>query len=205
MIHVEQQPEPADFDAKVRNPGRIFLEHNPSPSGKDWNRNSYWSRCSNQLYAAYGGICAYTGEWFSKTSSIVSVDHFYPKSQYQDLAYEWSNYRLTTQRLNNYKGDRVVLDPFRIKNGDLTIDFPSCLIKPRIDMFPVEKSLASLTIKILHLNDEDFVNNRLEIVMNFAHGNISQEFLAQKYPFIESELRRQNLFDTVGERLKSLI
>lgn len=205
MIHVEQQPEPDDFDANVRKPGHHFLEHNPSPSGKDWSRNSFWSRCSNQLYVAYGGICAYTGEWFSKTSSTVSVDHFYPKSAYQELAYEWSNYRLTTQRMNSYKGDKIVLDPFKIENGDLTIDFPSCLIKPRDGMTPAAKSKVSLTIKILHLNDEDLVNNRLEIVMDFAQGNINQIFLEKRYPFIEFELRRQNLFDTVGSRFKSLI
>ena len=204
MIHVEQQPEPSDFDAKVRIPGHLFLARTPFPKSRDWNRNSYWSRCSDQLYVAYGGICAYTGEWFSKTSSPLSVDHFYPKSTHQELAYEWSNYRLTTQRMNSFKSDKIVLDPFEIKDGELIIDFPSCLIKPSADMTPARKSKALATIDILHLNQEELVNNRFEIVMNYVARNISRAFLEKKYPFIASELRRQNLFDTIGVRFKSL-
>ena len=204
MIHVEQQPEPSDFDAKVRIPGHLFLERTPFPKSRDWNRNAYWSRCSDQLYVAYGGLCAYTGEWFSKTSSLLSVDHFYPKSTHQELAYEWSNYRLTTQRMNSFKSDKIVLDPFEIKDGELIIDFPSCLIKPNADMTPARKSKALATIDILHLNQEELVNNRFEIVMNYVARNISRVFLEKKYPFIASELRRQNLFDTIGARFKSL-
>ena len=205
MIHVEPKPEPDNFNENVRVPGNHFLECNPSPKGKEWNRHAYWSRCSEQLYTAYNGVCAYTGEWFSRSSSTPSVDHFYPKSTHQELAYEWSNYRLTTQRMNGYKGDKIVLDPFKIENGDLTIDFPSCLIKPGAGMTPAAKSKALLTIKILHLNDEEMINNRLEIIMDYANGNINRVFLEKRYPFIESELKRQDLFDTVGERFKSLI
>ena len=204
MIHVDLKPEPSDFDAKVRIPGNRFLAYNPSPKNKDWSKHSYWTRCSDQLYISYGGICAYTGEWFSKASSPVSVDHFYPKSQHQELAYEWSNYRLTTQRMNGYKGDKIILDPFAVENGVLIMDVTSCLIKPSISLTPAIKSKASFTIKILHLNDEDLVNIRFEILMDYVHGDINRVFLARRYPFIESELRRQNLLDTIGGRIKSL-
>ena len=204
MIHVDQKDEPKDFDANVRKPGNDFLEHNPSPKSKDWKRHSYWSRCSDQLYSLYDGICAYSGEWFSKSSSTPSVDHFYPKSTYPELAYEWGNYRLTTQRMNSYKADKIILDPFKIKNGDLTIDFPSCLIKPNTTMSPGEKNKALLTIRVLHLNDEEMVTHRLAIIMDYASGNINRVFLGKRYPFIESELNRQNLLDTVGTRFKSL-
>jgi len=205
MIHVDLKPEPDDFDVNVRKPGNIFLKYNHSPKSKDWSRHAYWSRCSNQLYTAYNGICAYTGEWFSNSSTTPSVDHFYPKSEHMELAYEWNNYRLTTQRINSYKGNKIVLDPFVIKNGDLTIDFPSCLVKPSVTMTPAEKSKALSTIEILHLNDEEMVNNRLAIVLDYASGNINRLFLEKRYPFIESELKRQDLFDTVGERFKSFV
>lgn len=204
MIHVDPKPEPDDFDAKVRIPGNNFLKHNRSPKSKDWNHHSYWSHCSNQLYIAYNGICAYTGEWFSNTSSAPSVDHFYPKSEHMELAYEWSNYRLTTQRTNSYKGNKIVLDPFVIKNGDLTIEFPSCLVKPNKRMTPAEKSKAWSTIEILHLNDEEMADNRHSIIMEYIQGNINRQFLKKRYPFIEYELERQELLDTVGERFKPL-
>ena len=203
MIHVEQKAEPDDFDSKVRIPGNNFLERTPSPKGKQWNKHSYWKHCSDQLYISYNGVCAYTGEWFSKSSSIASVDHFYPKSTHPEFAYEWSNYRLTTQLMNTYKGDKVVLDPFEINNGDLILDFPSCMVKPQNNMSPAAKSKALFTIKTLHLNDEEMINHRLEILLDFIAGNINRLYLAKRYPFIESELNRQNLFDTVGERFKS--
>ena len=119
MIHIDLRPEPLDFDVRVRQPGNAFLSANPTPNSKQWSKNNFWSRCSLQLYQAYGGVCAYCGEWFSRTTAQVSVDHFYPKSSHQEKAYEWDNYRLTTQVMNGYKGDKIVLDPFEIKNGDL--------------------------------------------------------------------------------------
>ncbi len=202
MIHIDLQPEPLDFDVRVRQPGNAFLSAHPSPNSKQWRTNNFWSRCSSQLYQAYGGICAYCGEWFSRTTSQVSVDHFYPKSSHQEKAYEWDNYRLTTQVMNGYKGDKIILDPFEISNGDLVLDFPSCLVKPRRDMTPAEKSKAKFTIQILHLNDEDQANRRLEIVMEYIGGNVSRAFLESKYPFIAEELNRQNLYDRIKEIIK---
>ena len=178
MIHVDLKPEPADFDVRVRQPGNAFLNTTPTPNSKQWSKNNHWSRCSAQLYQAYGGVCAYSGEWFSRTTASVSVDHFYPKSSHQEMAYEWDNYRLTTQVMNGYKGDKIVLDPFEIKNGVLA------------------------TIQILHLNDEDQANRRCEIVMEYICGNISQAFLKSKYPFIAEELQRQDLYEKIKEIIK---
>ncbi len=202
MIHIDLQPEPLDFDVRIRQPGNAFLSTHPTPNSKQWRTNNFWSRCNLQLYQAYGGICAYCGEWFSRTTSQVSVDHFYPKSSHQEKAYEWDNYRLTTQVMNGYKGDKIILDPFEISNGDLVLDFPSCLVKPRRDMTPAEKSKAKFTIQILHLNDEDQANRRLEIVMEYIGGNVSRTFLESKYPFIAEELNRQNLYDRIKEIIK---
>ena len=109
---------------------------------------------------------------------------------------------MTTQVMNGYKGDKIVLDPFEIKNGNLVIDFPSCLVKPRKSMTPAEKSKAKSTIQILHLNDKDQANRRCEIVMEYIGGHISQTFLESKYPFIAEELKRQNLYEEIKEILK---
>ncbi len=202
MIHVDLQPEPADFDVRVRQPGHAFLSRFPAPSSSQWSKNNYWSRCSLQLYQAYGGVCAYSGEWFSRTTTAVSVDHFYPKSTHQEKAYEWDNYRLTTQVMNGYKGDKIILDPFEIQDGDFILDFPSCLVKPRSNMSPVEKSKARATIQILHLNDEEQADRRCEIIMEYISGNISRRFLEAKYPFIAEELGRQGLYEGIKEIIK---
>lgn len=202
MIHVALQPEPADFDIRVRQPGNAFLSTCPNPTSKQWSKNNFWNRISSELYTAYRGICAYSGQWFSRTTSQVSVDHYYPKSTHQELAYEWDNYRLTTQVMNNYKGNKIVLDPFSIQNGDLTIDFPSCLVKPRKGMSPAEKSKAKSTIQILHLNDEDQASQRCSIIMEYISGAIKKPHLEAKYPFIAEELERQNLYETIKEMMK---
>ena len=39
--------------------------------------------------------------------------------------------------------------------------------------------------------------------MLYLPRKVLRLYLAKHYPFIESELNRQNLFDTVGERFKS--
>ncbi len=202
MIHVDLKPEPADFDVRVRQPGNSFLGQYPNPKSKQWRDNNYWSRCNQQLYKSYGGICAYSGEWFSKTTSSASVDHFYPKSLYPEKAYEWDNYRLTTSVMNVYKGNKIVLDPFEIQNGDLELDFPSCLVKPRKDMTSSERSKALSTIQTLHLNDEEQANRRCEIIMEYIHGDVSRSFLENKYPFIAEELNRQNLYSKIKVIIK---
>lgn len=202
MIHVDLMPEPEDFDARVRQPGHIFLQNNPHPNSKLWSKNNYWNRCSDQLYEAYKGICAYSGMWFSRINNMTSVDHFYPKSTHQEKAYEWDNYRLTTQTMNGYKGDKIVLDPFEIKNGDLIIDFPSCLVKPRVTMTPAEKSKALSTISILRLNNEEAVNQRLGIILEYITNNITRTYLESKYPFIAEELERQDLYEQIKIMIK---
>ena len=200
MIHVDLMPEPPDFDSKVRQPGIAFLHAHPNSLGS--NMIKYWRKCSNQLYSAYRGICAYTGLWFSPADTPVSVDHYYPKSKCPQKAYEWDNYRLTTQIMNTYKGDKIVLDPFVIENGDIVLDFPSCLVKPRKSMTPEEKDRAMDTIKILRLNDEEQANRRCEILLLYISGNISRSVLETKYPFIAQELERQGLYDKIHKIMK---
>lgn len=202
MIHIDIQPEPKSFNEEVRQPGKAFLKKCPHPSGDDWKRNRYWNRCSDELYTAYGGICAYTGQWFSKSVSTVSVDHFLPKSRYPDQAYEWKNYRLTYQMMNSFKGDKITLDPFKLRNGDIVLDIPSCLVKPSSATTAEFKKTAWFTINTLHLNHEIQVAHRFEVISNYAAGYVSKRFLEQKYPFIAMEMERQNMYGRIKDILK---
>ena len=38
MIHIDLQPEPADFDIRVRQPGNAFLSRIPIPTSKQWGK-----------------------------------------------------------------------------------------------------------------------------------------------------------------------
>jgi len=63
MIHVAAQPEPASFDAAVRQKGLAWLKmrgialDQPLPSGTAID--PCWRLCLDDLYASYAGCCAY--------------------------------------------------------------------------------------------------------------------------------------------------
>jgi hypothetical protein len=194
MIHIDRQPEPPEFDSKVRQPGLQFLKTCPEPTAKKWKGHNFWKRANDDLYGAYSGVCAYTGEWFSRTPSVTSVDHFLPKSKAPCLAYEWSNYRLTTQKANNNKDNHIIIDPFDVQLGWFTLEIPSCLIVPGENLAPETKKQVEFTLDILKLNSDDgYVERRHETIRDYINGEISFPFLQRQFPFIASELERKNL------------
>jgi len=197
MIQVAQQPEPPNFDALVRQPGTRFLAVNPHPTRDEWKGRDYWRHISDQLYSVYKGICAYLGEWFSKPAK--SVDHFIPKSVAPTLAYEWGNYRLTSTLINNYKdNDTNIVDPFTVQLGWFVLDLPSCLIKPGTSLSSSIMSMVTNTINVLKLNDnDDLVQNRCNILKEYANGDVAFIFLRNHYPYIAAELERQGAVETV--------
>jgi len=204
VIRVVIQTEPASFDENVRKPGQIFLTSRPNPTGSDWGRHRYWKEASEDLYNLYGGICAYTGVWFSKAQTSVSVDHFLPKSCYPHLAYEWSNYRLTTQKINETKGDKVgLIDPFEVCSGWFVLDLPSCLIKSGVHLEPPQKASVDFTIKQLKLNDDDeHVQYRCDVILSYVAGEITQRYMWKKYPYIAHEISRQGMWDDVASMFR---
>lgn len=185
------QPEPADFEVKVRTPGRAFLRHVPHPSTKQFNKNNHWKECLPQLYTAYAGICAYSACWLPMESS---VDHFVPKTVDPNLAYEWSNYRLSSLRLNSYKGDHIdVLDPFHILHDWFALNFTNFLIEPNAGLVPQIEAEVRRTIEVLRLNSDDvLVNLRFKIVRDYAKERVNFDYLKTYYPFIAYELDRQD-------------
>ncbi|MDR1922820.1 MAG: hypothetical protein LBQ66_00480 [Planctomycetaceae bacterium] len=218
MIQITEQPEPSHFDKKVRQPGLVFLRECPKPRPKDWSKHDYWRKISDDLYERYKGICAYTGMMFitrrgksannNSDNAHRSVDHFRPKSRCPLLAYEWNNYRLTTQKTNRHKADDDnIIDPFLVQPEWFNLDIPTCLIKAGTNVSDEERSQIEYTINVLKLNDDDeYVANRHDILCLYINQEIPLEDLTAKYPFIASELQRQNLTDiaTLNTRFKTL-
>ncbi|MDR2705011.1 MAG: hypothetical protein LBC02_04450 [Planctomycetaceae bacterium] len=196
MIRVTQQPEPTCFDSKVRQLGQSFLQNCPSPHGKEWRNHDYWQKVHKDLYKVYNGRCAYTGMWFSAVDRL-SVDHFRPKSICPDLAYEWSNYRLTTQKTNAYKANHDdIIDPFSVQPEWFILEIPTCLINVGNNVSISERTKIEHTINVLKLNDDnEYVESRKEIILSYIAGAISLNNMNEKYPFIACELQRQNLTD----------
>ncbi len=198
MISVQLQPEPPDFEAKVRQPGKEFLRKHPKAKKLD----SYWREIIPDLWRAYSGVCAYSCHWFPPLGGE-SVDHFIPKSEKPHLAYEWSNYRLATQKLNNRKGAATdIVDPFTINGDWFLLVFPAMLVKPNSSLADTAKRKVQNTINILKLNDEAIVNLRLSYVLEYCDGDITLKGLQKKAPFIARELIRQSLTETVRDMMK---
>ncbi|MHB8103596.1 MAG: HNH endonuclease [Methanosarcina sp.] len=194
MIPIIQQPEPSDFSIEVRIPGTQFLSTTPSPNKKQWNNNNYWKHCSQNLYRAYEGICAYTGIWISKSSA--TVDHFIPKSNAPHLAYEWTNYRLSCDKANSNKSNVDILDPFQIHYDWFLLGFPSLLVIPNRTLSRSDYSKVDKTINILRLNNECFVEDRLHWLMEYIL-NSDFDFLKRHAPFVAYELQRQDLVTAI--------
>lgn len=205
MIKVIQQEELVLFEEKVRIPGQAFLMKVPNPTANQWKSHNYWGIINSDFYKCYSGICAYTGMWFSLSSNDASVDHFMPKAHYPSLAYEWNNYRLTTIKTNRKKGAKIIVDPFAIENGWFILDIPSYLVKCSSELSEEQKRLVEYTIEVLELNsDDNMVQERLNIIKDYSQGHIDFDFLQRRYPFIASELSRQNLKENIGDYIKTI-
>lgn len=107
MIPVKLQPEPDDFDKKVRQPGQTWLaDHGIAPDApppKAADLPNYWIRSNKQLWDAYSGVCAYLAIYFEWVTGAATTDHFVAKSKHAGDAYEWVNYRLSCLGPNRKK------------------------------------------------------------------------------------------------------
>ena len=203
MIPISLKPEPPNFDAIVRKPGLAFLKNHPQPNNRQFSKKNYWRNISSELHNAYQRVCAYTCSFIADGGT---VDHFLPKTTNPELAYEWSNYRLSSPRANNYKANEInLIDPINMDLGLFTIDFPSCLIKVNDNFSTEVKEKAKNTISVLRLNDDDhFVQTRCNIMLEYANNEVTLDFLRRRYPFLASEIIRQGIQDKVGEIFKSI-
>ncbi|HET9184386.1 MAG TPA: hypothetical protein VFP59_19870 [Candidatus Angelobacter sp.] len=201
MIHIDEQTEPAKFNARVRIRGRRFIDQNPDPTPKQWRTHQYWREIGSELHDAYGGICAYSCHWIPYDTGADTVEHFRPKDRYPADAYEWSNYRLVCATLNGRKGIyEDVLDPFALQNGWFTLDFPSMLVKPNGALKPQERQAVQVTIDRLGLNDESTcLKSRAKWLKDYCDNHISLEYLRKHAPFIVAELERQSILDRIRE------
>jgi hypothetical protein len=191
MIQVVEQPEYPGFNAEVRVPGAAFLANNPNPTSDQFKKKNFWQKASKELHAAYSGVCAYTAIYLPDQGS---VDHFFPKTTHPQLAYEWSNYRLASGRVNSRKGNQAnILDPFEVQNDWFFLDIPACLLRANPNLPKPLRTRISGTINSLGLNDENYADERCNILVLFAGAHVSCDFLQQRYPFLAKELTRQQL------------
>ena len=201
MRHVIAQPEPGNFDRVVRQPGNAHIAE-LRRSGARLRFRPFWNAVYDEFHKAYGGLCAYTCFYLPMRAT---VDHFRPKSAFPKLAYEWDNYRLSSPRTNQFKSNRDgILDPFSIVNGLFALELPSCMVLVRKGLAPNLAARAAYTIKVLKLNDDDYlVQRRVELVKDFVEGEITRAHLRKMNPFIFDEISRQGLWSSVSRLIRT--
>ena len=201
MIPVRCAPEPANFDAEVRQPGNTWLQNNPN--AKPSKFEPYWTKCIPDLALAYNHICAYLAIYFDRPLGADSVDHFIPKSDLlrgRLLAYEWRNYRLCCIGENRKKGTKILpLDPFTMQPESFFIDFSDGRIYPNPAKSIVYQKKCQKTIDILKLDEQDCRGMRKNFFDLYAHGDVSANYMLHHAPFVWQEICRQGLQRTAVE------
>lgn len=216
MIRLILAPEPASFDDKVRKPGQnvlALLARKPLPhklpgpqlsatkkvAGKSVPKQvadfPYWTRCLDELHAAYHGICAYYCYRVERTSGP-GVDHLVAKSNPTDpsLAYEWSNFRLACAYANTCKNQYPdVLDPCTIEDGWFELNVVTLLLSPSPKLNDPEKSQVLASIARLKMNEARALETRQHAMAHFRRGRATLDFLDYDHPLLAKELRRQGI------------
>lgn len=198
MIHVDAMPEPATFDAEVRQKGLALLYKegiDPSlPLPPNTQLNPFWRACLDDLYKSYQGTCAYLSVFFERASGGGSVDHFIAKSKRADLAYEWNNYRLACANMNSRKRDYGdVLDPFHVHDGWFRLELVSGRIYSNPELSEQLRQDVAATIQRLGLDDFKNREMRARHYQDYRDNLYGEKFLKNRSPFVWYEAKRQGL------------
>jgi len=95
MIRFARVPEPAEFERQVRQPGRAWLAAHPEAR----KLPPLWGPFKFQLATGFLGLCAYS----ALCEPVGCVDHYLSSKNHRHLAYEWSNYRYSSEWINKSK------------------------------------------------------------------------------------------------------
>ncbi|OSM02200.1 hypothetical protein [Magnetofaba australis] len=198
MIPVVAQPEPAEFDAQVRQPGLAQLVRDNVPANgpppKNYKFKATWQGIWNRvLWDTYSGTCAYLAIYFEFATGASSTDHFIPKSLSAGLAYEWDNYRLSSLAPNRRKNARTILDPFTMQAGTFHLNLMTGEIYPNPQLLRPVLQLALTTISALGLDDADCRRMRVKHYDEYLSHKVSRPYFQEHSPFVYYEADRQGL------------
>jgi len=214
VIPVALAPEPADFDAKVRQPGLSAIDELVGRSPRSRRRGPrrraiaaregeipaeafppFWRAALDDMLECYERRCAYLAMYIPHATGSPTVDHVAPKSYAWQLVYEWSNYRLCTSIINAKKGALLdLVDPFEVQPGWFELNLNTFHVV-RGQTAPTSKH-AKIDATLPVLNLRPCWKEREEYVYRYRLGpkpqkGIDLPFLEDRAPFIAAELRRQ--------------
>jgi uncharacterized protein (TIGR02646 family) len=196
VIPIILQPEPQDFDVKVRQKGLDWFTSKgidtDKPLPKGVKPSAFWTACIPELRVSYNHICAYVCIRIEEVTGFATVEHFKPKSKYPKLVYEWSNYLLVCGVMNGHKSDyEEVLDPFRLAPNTFWLNLMDGKIRPNPSLSDTDSKLALSTIKRLKLDKPECDKLRLHYWDKYVRGQIDKAMLQEYSPFVYLEAQRQ--------------
>jgi len=188
MKRFQPTAEPADFNARCREPGLLWLQQNP-----EYDRpRDYWSQFENDLRNAFSELCAYCVMLVNKGV----VDHFVPIAQLKQQqrhaeAWEWSNFRYAESYFNQKKHSHAVLDPFLVEDDWFEILLPSLQLRLTERVPRQYRALAEFTVKRLGLDHSEVVlRYRRVFFEEWQQGRMQIDTLERYAPLIAAAIRR---------------
>ncbi len=194
MIRVERVPEPAGFDAKVRQPGNAWLRANPRAR----RPKAFWTPFKCFLADGFRDLCGYSAMY----EPVGTVDHFVSYRSDPSQTYEWSNYRFAAQWINSCKQtlDSKVLDPFEVEDGWFEIILPSLQLVITDKVPAAMRERAQTTLKKLHLRDDErVIRQRRSWYTQYQEGKLSLQGLDERAPLIARAVRKQQRTRSPGQ------
>lgn len=181
MIRVAKVPKPTQFEKKAGQPGKRWLEDNPTSTQRP---PAYWNDFTADLSAGFGGLCGYAA-MLDPTGG--TVDHYLSYKNHRHLAYEWGNYRFASGTLNSSKktADDTVLDPFEVQPGWFEILLPSLQMRITSAVPGALRPKAEFTLKRLKLRDgERILRWRQSWYDMYKRGGLTLDELRRVAPLI---------------------
>jgi len=192
VIPVAQKPKPANFREQVAIPGAKAIAD--YKAGAIAELPALWRKCLDDLRVAYRNVCAYSGLHIPEVTGADSVEHFAPKSDAVDRAYDWSNYRLVCRLLNSRKREfQDVLDPFLVGYGWFVLNLVTMTIAPAKHLPDALREQVQDTIDRLKLDDAECCRGRMDYYELYRTKDLSFQGLQKLSPFVAFEVERQGL------------
>jgi hypothetical protein len=185
VIRFERVPEPPAFEAD-RLRGEAWLREHPAPSPPP----PLWTAHLPALASGFGDLCGYSVMHVQEGT----VDHYLSCARHRERAYDWSNYRFASERMNSRKGtlDDQVLDPFEVEDGWFEILLPSLQLVATERVPPEQRERAARTLKKLRLrDDEGIVRRRRQWYALFLEGKLTVGALKDMAPLIARAVERR--------------
>jgi hypothetical protein len=188
MMRFTLQAEPAGWDLRCRKRGRRWLKEHPNydrPYG-------YWTEFEPDLRKAFRQMCAYC----VMTVMKADMDHSLPvahlkKKGWDELAYEWSNFRYGEGVLNQRKQDHLILDPFEVRDDWFEIILPSLQLVLTDKVPKRKRKKAEFTLDRLGLrHDEVVIRFRQKWFEMYCRQMLNLEGLREVVPQIARAVGR---------------